>query len=84
MAAIIDGVVDDLANLIEIIPAPVLPSDVNGDSVVDGIDLMFVLVCFGHAAVPGCQSEDINGDGVVNVLDLIDLLLHFGETSPPS
>ena len=29
MAALIDGVVDDLANLIEIVTEPVLPSDLN-------------------------------------------------------
>ena len=58
------------------------PPDVNGDGVVDVLDLIDLLLCFGQPAVPGCEAEDINQDGVVNVLDLIDLLLAFGTTCP--
>ena len=57
---------------------PVVPEDVNGDGVVDVLDLIIVLDCFGMPAVPDCGAPDINGDGTVNVLDLIALLLQFG------
>ena len=55
-----------------------LTGDVNGDGVVNVLDLIDLLLCFGLPAVPECEAQDINGDGTVNVLDLIDLLLQFG------
>ena len=58
------------------------PADVNGDGVVNVLDLIDVLLCFGQPAIPGCEAEDINGDGTVNVLDLIELLLAFGTACP--
>ena len=58
------------------------PTDVNGDGTTNVLDLIDLLLCFGLAAVPGCQPEDINSDGTVNVLDLIDLLLEFGNACP--
>ena len=45
---------------------------------VNVLDLIDLLLCFGLPAVPECEAQDINGDGTVNVLDLIDLLLQFG------
>ena len=57
-------------------------SDLNVDAVVNVIDLIDLLLCFGQPATPPCDSADINGDGVTNVLDLIDLLLAFGTTCP--
>ena len=54
------------------------PEDTNGDGVVNVLDLIDLLLCFGQPAVPGCGAQDINEDGSVNVLDLIDLLLVFG------
>ncbi|MHC4109097.1 MAG: hypothetical protein ACYSTY_13540 [Planctomycetota bacterium] len=56
--------------------------DINADGVVNVLDLIDLLLCFGQAAVPGCESEDVNRDGTVNVLDLIDVLLVFGEACP--
>ena len=58
------------------------PTDVNGDGVVNVLDLIDLLLCFGQPAVPGCEPQDVNGDGAVNVLDLIDLLLDFGQACP--
>ena len=58
------------------------PEDVNGDGVINVLDLIDVLLCFGLPAVPGCEDEDVNRDGVVNVLDLIDVLLAFGTACP--
>jgi len=56
--------------------------DTNGDGVVNVLDLIDLLLCFGQPAEPSCQAEDINNDGTVNVLDLIDLLLAFGQSCP--
>ena len=53
-----------------------LPEDVNGDCVVNVLDLIDQLLDFGTAGGPA----DINADGTVNVLDLIELLLAFGNT----
>jgi hypothetical protein len=58
------------------------PEDITGDGVVNVLDLIELLLCFGQPAVPGCEAEDVNGDGTVNVLDLIDLLLEFGQACP--
>ncbi len=56
--------------------------DINIDGVVNVLDLIDLLLCFGQPAIPGCEAEDINLDGTVNVLDLIDLLLAFGTACP--
>ena len=64
------------------IPCDGLPADINGDGVINVLDLIDLLLCFGLPAVPGCEAEDVNADGTVNVLDLIDLLLAFGTTCP--
>ena len=61
---------------------PACPADVNNDGVVNVLDLIDLLLCFGSPAVPGCEAEDVNGDGTVNVLDLIALLLAFGTSCP--
>ena len=61
---------------------PPCPADINADGVVNVLDLIELLLCFGQPAVPGCVGEDINEDGTVNVLDLIDLLLAFGTVCP--
>jgi hypothetical protein len=68
---------------IEITFAPVCPEDVTGDGVINVLDLIDLLLCFGQPAVPGCEAEDVNGDGTVNVLDLIDVLLEFGQSCSP-
>ena len=41
------------------------PADVNGDGVVNILDLTFIASRFGK------DSPDVNGDGVVNILDLV-------------
>ncbi len=47
------------------------PADINGDGVVDVLDLLQLLSAWGPC--PDCP-EDLNGDGVVDVLDLLILL----------
>ena len=49
------------------------PADVNGDWVVNVLDLVQVSNSFGKS------SPDPNGDGVVNVLDLVFVSKHFSD-----
>ncbi|MHC4447010.1 MAG: hypothetical protein ACYSXF_04400, partial [Planctomycetota bacterium] len=56
--------------------------DINGDGVINVLDLIELLLCFGQPATPPCVEEDVNNDGTVNVLDLIELLLLFGQPCP--
>ena len=46
---------------------PANPADVNGDGVVNILDLVAVAQAFGKDGLQG----DVNGDGVVNVFDLV-------------
>ena len=46
---------------------PANPADVNGDGVVNILDLVVVAQAFGKDGLQG----DVNGDGVVNVFDLV-------------
>jgi hypothetical protein len=50
------------------------PADINGDQVVDVLDLLAVLADWGNACVPA----DINRDGIVDVLDLLEVLGQWG------
>ena len=50
------------------------PADVNGDGVVNVLDLNLVLAAWGATSGP----EDINGDGIVNVLDLLEIIAAWG------
>ncbi len=51
-------------------------ADLNGDGVVDGLDLGVLLASWGPCA--GCAA-DINGDGTVDSFDLAVLLAAWGE-----
>ena len=66
------GEVEDYT--IIVIETPPCPADVNGDGVVDVLDLLALLAAWGNAGGP----EDINGDGIVDVLDLLELLAAWG------
>ena len=52
---------------------PELPGDINGDGVVNILDLTLVAQAFGADASKG----DVNGDGVVNVFDLVFVANRF-------
>ncbi len=73
---------DDVSVLLNLCAVQVCPGDLTGDGVVNVLDLIDLLLCFGQPAIPGCVGEDINEDGNVNVLDLIQLLLAFGTACP--
>ncbi len=47
-------------------------NSVNNDGVVNVLDLINLLLCFGQPATPPCNAADVNGDGQVNVLGLIE------------
>ena len=68
-----EGGVTILLNITE--PAGT-PGDINGDGVVNALDLIDLLLALGTQC-SGCPA-DINGDGIVNALDLIDLLFNLG------
>ena len=50
------------------------PGDINGDGIIDGIDLAFVLSAWGSSN----RKADINGDGLVNGMDLSIILSGWG------
>ena len=54
------------------------PTDLNGDGIVNVLDLILVAQRFGST------EGDINGDGITNILDLILVAQHLGETSTPA
>ena len=58
------------------------PADVDGNGVVNALDLIDLLLCLGEAANPPCEGADVDGNGFVNALDLIDLLLELGTVCP--
>ena len=55
---------------------PVVVADLNGDGVVNILDLVIVAGAFG---VEKHSNADLNGDGTVNVLDLIFVAQKIGE-----
>ena len=56
-------------------PEPVVSSDVNGDGIVNILDLVSVSSNFGKT---GQNSADVNGDGVVNIIDLVTVAGEMG------
>ncbi len=59
------------------------PWDVNGDGVVNIIDLVTVARDFGQSVSVGTPS-DTNGDGLVNIIDIVTVASHFGEDAFPA
>ena len=57
--------VPDLDGDIYLRVAPVNPADINGDGVMNILDLVLVANAFGT------DAHDVNGDGVTNILDLV-------------
>ena len=61
---------------------PPIPEDVNGDDVVNILDLVLVASVLGD--VGGDLAADVNGDGVVNILDLVRVAGALGNAAAPS
>ena len=55
-----------------------LPEDVNGDGVVNILDLTLVVASYGEQ---GELAEDVNGDRIVNIIDLTLVAGAFSETA---
>ena len=61
-----------------IIPGKSTSTDVNGDGVVNILDLVFVANNLGLEVVEGTESNaDVNGDNAVNILDLVAVAADF-------
>ncbi len=74
-------------------PVVPCPEDVNGDGVVNVLDLVQVLLCFGDPPTPPCDTPcgiggagevetDINQDSFIDGLDLAALLVAYGNVCP--
>ena len=57
---------------------PVVSSDVNGDGIVNILDLVLVSTNFGKT---GQNPADVNGDGVVNIVDLVKVAGEMGTSA---
>ncbi|MHC5023264.1 MAG: hypothetical protein ACYTGG_05060 [Planctomycetota bacterium] len=64
-----------------LLPQGLIPEDVNGDGVVNHLDVRAVVRAFGPCE--GCP-EDVNGDGVVDLIDLFLVLQAWHGQSNPS
>ena len=59
-------------------------ADVNGDGIVNILDLTFIASNFGKVPVEGQDANpDANGDNLVNILDLTFVAGHLGKTVRP-
>ena len=56
-------------------PDPVASVDVNGDGIVNILDLVLISANFGKT---GQNPADVNGDGVVNIVDLVKVASEMG------
>ena len=69
-----------LENMPVVVTEP-LPEDVNGDGVVNTVDLVMVASSFGDTRDEHeIFAVDVNGDCAVNILDLVMVALAFGNT----
>ncbi|MBM3215638.1 hypothetical protein FJZ36_12070 [Candidatus Poribacteria bacterium] len=62
---------------------PPLAEDIDGDSVVNIVDLVLVAREFGASPITNARA-DVNGDGVVNIVDLVLVARQFGVAASPS
>ena len=62
----------------QIVEPPQLKEDVNGDGVVNILDLVRVASSLGKS---GENGADVNGDGIVNILDLVAVAGALGNTA---
>jgi hypothetical protein len=76
-------VIDGLASAamlqltVEVSP-PSNPADINGDGMVDVLDLLAVILEWGECVDPNDCPADVNADGAVDVNDLVLVVLAWG------
>lgn len=63
------------------VPLPPCPADLNGDRLVNVLDLTVFLGRFGQSVTPGSPG-DLNSDGSINTSDLVSFLTAFGVPCP--
>jgi len=58
--------------------------DINGDGVINILDILEVAVAFGsESGWPNWNSDaDLDSNGIINILDLVKIAVKFGETCP--
>ncbi len=62
-----------------------IQGDINGDGVVNILDLVRIATVFGKSAgQPGFDPQaDTNGDGIINILDLVSAATQFQKVCTP-
>jgi hypothetical protein len=70
------------AHIIEIICAPGVRGDVNGDGIIDYKDLAVIVARYGSRQGDSSYlgAADVNGDGVIDYRDLALVVAHYGES----
>jgi subtilisin family serine protease len=63
---------------IDVACTPLSPGDLNGDGMVDVLDLLILLDAWGDCENPAYCPADLDGDGSIDVLDLLTLLDNWG------
>ncbi len=71
-----DGFHIDMVELSAVVAMPVIPGDVNGDGIVDVLDIVtMVSIILGEPPTPyQLQAGDLNGDGIIDVLDIVSII----------
>jgi hypothetical protein len=63
---------------------PTVPGDVNGDGIVNMLDLYYIAAHYG--SIPGdpnyVKNYDVDDNGIINMLDIYMTALHFGQSNP--
>ena len=64
----------------EIVVLSAILGDINGDAIVNILDLVIVAQSFGQTP-PTNPAADVTGDGIVNIFDLVTVANNFGQTA---
>lgn len=65
----------------ETIFAEAIDGDVNGDGVVEIVDIVTCAIHFGEIIIPPWPIIiDLNQDGIIDIVDLVTIAINFGET----
>ena len=56
--------------------------DVNGDGIVNIVDIVIVALAFGSLPEDPYWNSiaDLNQDGIIDIVDIVFVAIHFGET----